>query len=254
MPSEPCQLLAWDTEFFGKRIARVNGDQLTLQRVVEIEQWCTDQHIDCLYFLADSRHQMTARLAEEHGFRFVDVRVTLHRKVHQSIVQPLEYGTRPLVSIDLRPAKPSDVALLEDIARTAYTDARFYADPCFTREQCDRLYASWIRRSCEGYADFVWVVEAENIPVGYISCHLSQDKMRGNIGLVGVTSTSQGQGVGRLLVDQAVRWFVEQGAREVSVVTQGRNVSAQRLYQRCGFVTHMVQLWYHKWFIDCEQA
>jgi ribosomal protein S18 acetylase RimI-like enzyme len=33
----------------------------------------------------------------------------------------------------------------------------------------------------------------------------------------------------------------------VSVVTQGRNVAAQRLYQRAGFVTASTQLWYHRW-------
>jgi len=32
------------------------------------------------------------------------------------------------------------------------------------------------------------------------------------------------------------------------VVTQGRNLAAQRLYQRNGFVTASLQLWYHRWF------
>ena len=33
-----------------------------------------------------------------------------------------------------------------------------------------------------------------------------------------------------------------------SVVTQGRNVAAQRLYQSAGFRTAAVQLWHHCWF------
>jgi hypothetical protein len=34
----------------------------------------------------------------------------------------------------------------------------------------------------------------------------------------------------------------------VKTVTQGRNIPAQRTYQRCGFQTAAVQLWYHRWF------
>jgi dTDP-4-amino-4,6-dideoxy-D-galactose acyltransferase len=55
-------------------------------------------------------------------------------------------------------------------------------------------------------------------------------------------------GVGRALVVNAIRWFSGQGVDSVSVVTQGRNVRAQRLYQRCGFTTRSVELWFHRWF------
>ena len=39
-----------------------------------------------------------------------------------------------------------------------------------------------------------------------------------------------------------------QGAQAVTVVTQGRNRAAQRLYQQCGFLSRDLQLWYHKWY------
>jgi hypothetical protein len=32
-------------------------------------------------------------------------------------------------------------------------------------------------------------------------------------------------------------------------VTQGRNLAAQRLYQRTGFLIRDLQLWYHKWYL-----
>jgi dTDP-4-amino-4,6-dideoxy-D-galactose acyltransferase len=51
-----------------------------------------------------------------------------------------------------------------------------------------------------------------------------------------------------LLVDQALAWFAQQKVTRVQVVTQGRNILAQRMYQRSGFVTHTVKLWYHRWF------
>jgi hypothetical protein len=34
----------------------------------------------------------------------------------------------------------------------------------------------------------------------------------------------------------------------MTVVTQGRNRGAQRLYQQCGFLSRDLQLWHHKWY------
>jgi hypothetical protein len=31
--------------------------------------------------------------------------------------------------------------------------------------------------------------------------------------------------------------------------TTQRNYAAQRLYQRCGFLTGSIHLWYHKWYV-----
>jgi hypothetical protein len=32
-------------------------------------------------------------------------------------------------------------------------------------------------------------------------------------------------------------------------VTQGKNIAAQRLYQKNGFLIRDLQLWYHKWYL-----
>jgi dTDP-4-amino-4,6-dideoxy-D-galactose acyltransferase len=80
-----------------------------------------------------------------------------------------------------------------------------------------------------------------------VTCHKNnQDRAR--IGLVGVAADQQGKGVGRSLVFGALAWFHKAGSKEVEVATQGRNLEAQRLYQRCGFLTSRVSVWYHKWF------
>jgi ribosomal protein S18 acetylase RimI-like enzyme len=51
-----------------------------------------------------------------------------------------------------------------------------------------------------------------------------------------------------------VRWFSEEGVEVVSVVTQARNVRAQRLYQRYGFTTRSVKLWFHRWSAEALQG
>jgi ribosomal protein S18 acetylase RimI-like enzyme len=69
----------------------------------------------------------------------------------------------------------------------------------------------------------------------------------GRIGIFAVAAEAQGKGLGHRLVDAALTWLARQGAARVTVVTQGRNSQAQRVYQRAGFRTHLVELWYHCW-------
>jgi ribosomal protein S18 acetylase RimI-like enzyme len=92
----------------------------------------------------------------------------------------------------------------------------------------------------------VLVAVADGTPAAYVTCHLKGDEAQ--IGLVGVSAQQLGRGLGTKLVQQFFSWSRQQNARRVTVVTQGRNLAAQRLYQRNGFVTASLQLWYHRWF------
>jgi dTDP-4-amino-4,6-dideoxy-D-galactose acyltransferase len=246
-----CEFLEWDTAFFGIRIGRVNDQVLTEERVRQIDEWCNQKAIGCLYFLARADDALTTRLAEEHGFRLVDVRVTLTRSPASSAgVRGIPAGGGLVV----RRARLADVTTLQSIARASHHGTRFYHDPGFAPHLCEALYETWIQRSCEGYADAVFVAESNGSPVGYVSCHVVEEPRTGRIGLAGVSRQVQNKGVGQTLVLNALDWFADQGAAEVSVVTQGRNVAAQRLYQRCGFLTQKVQLWYHKWYTHPQPA
>jgi dTDP-4-amino-4,6-dideoxy-D-galactose acyltransferase len=234
-----CTLLEWDSAFFGCRIARVEGDQLDAERNEQIMAWCAAERIDCLYFLCRSDDPASVRLAEDSSFRLVDLRVTLECVLHK--------GERPYPAAGIRPVQPSDIPTLRDIAAVSHTDTRFYADPNFNRTRAAHLYSAWIEKSARGDADAVLVALAADKPAGYISCHLDGDSA-GHIGLIAVAEHARGQRLGSLLVDHALAWFAQQNVTRAQVVTQGRNITAQRLYQRRGFVTHSVKLWYHRWF------
>ncbi len=208
--------------------------------------WGKEHNIDCLYFLAESDDPQTIRLAEDNGFRFQDVRMTFECK------RTGMANSSPTTDIALRFSSPEDVDSLRAIASTAYVHTRFYNDPCFSVERCAAMYDMWIRKSClEGYADAVIVAEFEGRAVGYVTCHLHADVQEGKIGLVGVAEDARGHQIGQRLVNYSLDWFWQQNMKTVSVVTQGRNVAAQRLYQRCGFLTRSVRLWYHKWLTNC---
>jgi dTDP-4-amino-4,6-dideoxy-D-galactose acyltransferase len=232
-----CEYLEWDSRFFGLRIARLTEPRLTSASVAAARSWCRTNQIECLYFLADSDDSETVMLAEANAFQLVDIRLTLERGLGD--------GIEPAPAV--RPFQPADAAPLRAIARVSHRDSRFYHDPRFTPQQCDALYEAWIERSFGGWADAVFVAQWQGAPVGYISCHLASPKA-GSIGLVAVDQGHQRRGLGRQLVAAALEYFRQNGRSQATVVTQGRNVASQRAYQRCGFLTQSVQLWYHCWF------
>ncbi len=246
--NDPCQLLAWDTNFFGKRIARANNTLLDEDYIERLIAWCENHSIECLYFLADAFDAKTSRLAEQYQFRFVDVRMILERELHNWTEAP-----DPAPGLTIRLVQPGDMTVFREIAKTSYTLSRFYFDTCFSREACASLYQTWIENSCQGYADRVLVAQVAERPVGYMTCHLREENKSGELGLLGIDPDTRGSGIGNSLVRAALQWFNDQECTRVYVVTQGRNIAAQRLFQRNGFLTKSMQLWYHKWFVECER-
>ena len=231
--AEPAEFLEWDSAFFGRRIARVRGDSLDESGAVL--EWCAANRIDCLYFLT-AADAATIAAAEHHGFSLVDIRVTYAR----------DLTGLPEAGTGIRQAIPEDIERLKQITGRSFSDSRFYADPHFDRAQCDALYAAWIERSCQGYATRVLVASCNGEVAGYVTCNLAGDT--GNISLIAVDPAAHGQGLGRGLVAAALYYFAAQGMTRSTVVTQGRNIASQRLYQRCGYLLQTTELWYHRWF------
>jgi dTDP-4-amino-4,6-dideoxy-D-galactose acyltransferase len=231
--------LDWDSEFFGVPVGQ--GRAETPAEVEAIDAWAEREAIRCLYLLVPAGRFATTQTAEARGFVLAGIRVTCSRHVGSE--------PPPTVSCDgvtIRSVRPADVRVLEQIAAKSHGDTRFYADPNFPRASCNRLYQAWIRRSCEGWADHVLTAERHDRLHGYISLHLRADR-EGVIGLFAVASDARGSGIGRALVDAALRWFFDQEVVQVSVATQAQNLTALRLYQRAGFLVSDVDLWLHKW-------
>ena len=235
-----CRILTWDSDFFGVRVARVLPTQLDAGEMMQVLEWCNAQGVQLLYLLVDADATPTVRLAEDHRFRFVDIRVLYTYAIQR---QPL-----PPPQPNVRMMQTEDAPRLQQIARESFQDGRFYHDPHLTRDQADAFYETWVVNSFHGYADAVLVAEVDGRAQGMVTCHVDTEARVGHIGLIGIHHSARGQGLGRQLTWASVRYFAERDAQAAHVVTQGRNIPAQRLYQSCGFRTQSVQLWYHRWF------
>ncbi len=241
----PCQLLEWDTGFFGYRIARVQGSRLTPGLLEQIVGWSEQNAVQCLYFQADSDDPQTVFLAETHGFNLVEVRLTFERNLKDW--QP---ETRPKATeeVIIRSGRPEDIPAVQEIAQNSYVDSRFYFDRHFLEQDWQRYYQTWTKKSFSGGAEMVLVAEKDGEVLGYITGVLVNQGKECQYELTGVRESARRFGVGQELFRSGMDWCVERGIPYIWVMTQGRNVTTQRMIQRHGFLTRACHLYYHKWF------
>ncbi len=235
---ELCEYLPWDSTFFGKRIGRIVPTIVTDDILQDAIRGANAKNIECIYLLCETTDDASVQSAEKNGFHLVDIRVTKGRSL-TGVAEDWDESR-------IRPPRRSDIPVLKALAGKSHTNTRFYIDTHFDRARCSRLYEEWIEKSCNGWAQAVFVASPAAKPAGYITCHLDTPAA-GRVGLIAVAPDSQGQGLGVALFTAALAWLKRRGVNQVSVATQGRNIVAQRLYERCGFATQSVQLWYHRW-------
>ncbi len=237
-PGPPCVFLPWDTDFFGVRIARVEGDRLTHEDVAAAIRWAEGERIDCLYALVDAGDTPSLRALEAQRFELADLRWTLEREVPPGAAAPPDAA---------RLAVPDDRAALAALARTSHRNTRFHEDARFDAARADEMYAVWITKALDDPDALVLVPPGVPEPAGYLALHaVSAPDAR--IGLIAVAPALQGGGRGEALVAAGLAHLSRAGVRRVSVVTQGRNPRAIRFYERCGFRTASCRFWYHRWF------
>lgn len=231
------RFLEWDSAHFGLRIGRVFSPHFDAELSREALAWAQSLSVDCMYLLVDAADARSVRAAAECGWRVVDMRVTL------STAAADDGGGSGCIRL----ATPADIPELKDIAARSHRDSRFYADGNFPAAACDALFETWIERSVREreFAGVVLVAELNSRAAGYITCSVCDHE--GQIGLVAVHEAARGAGLGTHLVAESVRWSARHGAEKIMVVTQGCNVAALRMYERRGFRTASVQLWFHWW-------
>jgi len=239
-----CEILDWDSTFFGYRIARYRGTRCLDVDMPSIVAACAAQEIDCVYALVDGSDTESISNLLRHRAYFADTRVTFGTAGDGAAPSPSVASTAGSV----RHATDADIPALVRIASSSHVDSRFYADRHFDRARCSRLYEIWIEKSCGGYADAVFVVDAEpGQPAGYVTCHRGDRSNTGRIGLFAVSGERQGRGFGGALLGAARGWFAAEGITDVTVATQLRNLRALRLYGRSALLIRSVEYWFHLW-------
>lgn len=239
----PAVYLEWDSAFFQKRIGRVNSSNMSHQNADAVDVWAIKNHIDCVYYLADGLELTFARAAESHNYHLMDLRVTFNIDLRYTKIESLK-------DTKIRPAVQGDIAELKRMASEYHEISRFFADDHFERSKCRELYELWIERDFKEANRFLWVYEEQGKIAGYTSATIDLRDKKAYIGLVGVNPQFRGHGIGLHLQLEVANQLRQLGVNNVEVVTQGRNIIAQNLYQKSGYCLQSIDLWYHKWYTN----
>ena len=125
-----------------------------------------------------------------------------------------------------------------------FDPARFIA----ASPRTEQGYASYLGSQLKEPAVIVRVAERDGAVIGYTYAGVEgMDYMalRGPAGVlydIVVDPAHRGQGVGKLLLDDALAALAAKGAPRVVLSTAERNESAQRLFARAGFRRTMIEM------------
>jgi GNAT superfamily N-acetyltransferase len=235
-----CELREWDSEHFGFPIAQVTGRNLTTASAEAIGDWCRDQGVRCLYFLAEPDDAETSDVARAHGFAPVDVRLTLRHD--------LDAIPEPAPPVAIREARTEDVPALRRLAARSHHASRFYRDPGFPRERCDALYATWIEEGIRDARRWVHVPEIDGDAAGYQLITPAAPGGIARMDLLAIDEAHHGKGLGRTFLCSELRRARSGGASAVETAIQESNRRALRAHLAVGFSPSRREVWHHKWF------
>jgi dTDP-4-amino-4,6-dideoxy-D-galactose acyltransferase len=195
---------------------------------------CVDQGSAFFSAKIGTRDVRAVTNATRAGFFAVDVNMTFDWD--RAADGAAENGANGDSNMTIETAGAGDAATIEEIAGHCFTSSRFHLDPAIGMARANEVKRQWARNACRGRASAVYVARRQNDVVGFLAVLESGSDGRHDaiIDLVGVDSSSQGQGAGGALS----RMFVDQWrgrADRLRVGTQISNIAAIRLYESIGF-------------------
>jgi ribosomal-protein-alanine N-acetyltransferase len=155
----------------------------------------------------------------------------------------------PDKNIKLRDARESDRQRLRDLTIEGFDGVSIdhaidhVLGPISDADWRDRK-AKHIDEDLDSDSGLVIVAENDEQVVGYVSLRFDYQSKVGCIPNLAVTSTSRGQGLGRILLNEALERFREAGMTVARIETLEHNPIGRHLYPSVGFVEVARQVHY----------
>lgn len=232
-------ILDWDSDFFGYKIASIQTSQLHPAELKEILKDLEQQNVTLAYCFVQEDDNISFNSLQKASGLLTDKKVIY-----------VIHGFSAPSEIDSRHIRPYDLNYLSDnlhnLALQSGIYSRYNVDPKFRNNEYERLYLEWIKKSVEKkIADDILVYYDDITERGFITLSVKEDK--GTIGLVAVDERERGKSIGRKLMNSTFEYFANRNINTVEVVTQMANKTACLFYESLGFQVKSVTNIFHLW-------
>lgn len=234
------QILDWDSNFFGYKIAKIVASNLNQSELKTLLTKLYKLNIKLVYWFIDPNDKASNKTAKKNGGFLADDKIIY--KINLSNYDFQKLDNQHLQSyLD----KPINENILSLTLQSGYY-SRYRQDKKFVHNEFTKLYKRWIERSLNGEIAKDVIVYFENVTEKGLAT-LEIENNYGNIGLLAVDKKYRGKSIGRQLANAALIKFKAYGINKVKVTTQKKNTAACKFYEKIGFVKESVQNVYHFW-------
>ncbi|MEM7262486.1 MAG: GNAT family N-acetyltransferase [Planctomycetota bacterium] len=238
-PPPDIRRLDFDRDLFGFAVAIIDTPRLRANALSAALDQLRADGVRLVYWPTDRDPESQEAAANAGGF-LADYRTTFTRNLTPASAIPSSVAVERYLESVVPPE-------LEALAISSAEQSRFQTDPRVPDDVFEELYRRWIHNCVAGtQADAVLVVRGDDNEIaGMVTVGTKGD--RGDIGLIAVDDRYRGRGLGTSLVNAAIDWSHRAGLSRAQVVTQGKNVGARRLYEKCGYTEEKVEPYWHFW-------
>lgn len=168
------------------------------------------------------------------GFREIERLVSFER--------PLSAADGDILPDGIRLTTAEDADACADIAGRCFKFDRYHADPELDNDAADESKRAWARNDVLGRGDAGFVAEFRGKIVGFNLCLRGDDWAM--IDLIAVAPEAQGLGLGKALVEAAIRHYAGR-VPTLKVGTQSSNNASLAIYGANGFTKSSESVTFH---------
>lgn len=252
------EVLKWDTEFFGFKVARVSAYTTYESLVQDLKEKSIklayydseEEKSDLPKYICQKRvYSKSVEMVDDPAFEDENQETRgLGRKnskddlTNESFESAKVLRGKRVVSY----AKSSEWKPLRELAISAGHASRYLIDKKIESKRFEELYEIWLKRSINReIADEIFVYNDGDDILGFVTAKLSENAV--TIGLIAVADKAQGKGIGTLLLSAVNNYALKQKKETVFVSTQAENRAGCQLYEKNGFIILKESYTYHIW-------